>query len=175
MFMIRVAMGAVNLKIVPEASVFRGDAYYDGPGAQKYHFWRKRPFWIFFLKYFLEKYFSGHIFPKKTQKSFFGKIGLVATLVLGGRARKITPLIYPLIFENVFGHEIGRRGIYWIKSEKISVDFKGDADFEVKSAVASYFGGIFIFGGVKFCFWVHPNKCETPILGSKRSHLDAFV
>ena len=38
MFMIRVAMGAVNFKIVSEASVFRGDAYYDGPGAQKYHF-----------------------------------------------------------------------------------------------------------------------------------------
>ena len=38
MFMIRVAMGDVNFKIVPEASVFRGDAYFDGPGAQKYHF-----------------------------------------------------------------------------------------------------------------------------------------
>ena len=37
-FMIRVAMGAVNFKIVPEASVFRGDADVDGPGAQKYHF-----------------------------------------------------------------------------------------------------------------------------------------
>ena len=37
-FMIRVAMGDVNFKIVPEASVFRGDAYFDGPGAQKYHF-----------------------------------------------------------------------------------------------------------------------------------------
>ena len=38
MSMIRVAMGDVNFKIVPEASVFRGDAYYDGPGAQKDHF-----------------------------------------------------------------------------------------------------------------------------------------
>ena len=38
MFMIRVAMGDVNFKIVPEASVFRGDADFDGPGAQKYHF-----------------------------------------------------------------------------------------------------------------------------------------
>ena len=37
-FTIRVAMGDVNFKIVPEASVFRGDAYFDGPGAQKYHF-----------------------------------------------------------------------------------------------------------------------------------------
>ena len=38
MFMIRVAMGAVKIRIGPEASVFRGDAYFDGPGAQKYHF-----------------------------------------------------------------------------------------------------------------------------------------
>ena len=37
-FMIRVAMGDVNFKIVPEASVFRGDADFEGPGAQKYHF-----------------------------------------------------------------------------------------------------------------------------------------
>ena len=37
-FMIRVAMGDVNFKIVPEASVFRGGAYFDGPGDQKYHF-----------------------------------------------------------------------------------------------------------------------------------------
>ena len=65
-----------------------------------------------FQKYFLEKYFSGHMFQKKTQKIFFGKIWLGATLVLGGRARKITPLIYPLIFENFFGHETGRRGSY---------------------------------------------------------------
>ena len=27
----------------------------------------------------------------------------------GGLARKITPLIYPLIFKNFFGHETGRR------------------------------------------------------------------
>ena len=38
MFMIRVAVGAVKIRIGPEASVFRGDAYFDGPGAQKYHF-----------------------------------------------------------------------------------------------------------------------------------------
>ena len=36
--MIRAAMGDVIFKIVPEASVFRGDADFDGPGAQKYHF-----------------------------------------------------------------------------------------------------------------------------------------
>ena len=37
-FMIRVAMGEVNFQIVPEASVFRGDADFEGPGAQKYRF-----------------------------------------------------------------------------------------------------------------------------------------
>ena len=36
--MIRVAMGDVNFKIVPEASVFRDDAYFDGRGAQKGNF-----------------------------------------------------------------------------------------------------------------------------------------
>ena len=33
-------------------------------------------------------------------------------LTLGGRGRKMTPLIYPLIFENFFGHEMGRYGSY---------------------------------------------------------------
>ena len=56
--MIRVAMGDVNFKIVPEASVFRGDADFDGPGAQKYHFRRKSFFWEIFSKIFSEKYFS---------------------------------------------------------------------------------------------------------------------
>ena len=37
-FTIRGAMGDVNFKIVPEASVFRGDADFEGPGAQNYHF-----------------------------------------------------------------------------------------------------------------------------------------
>ena len=36
--MIRVAVGDVNFKIVPQASVFRGDADFDGPGAQKDNF-----------------------------------------------------------------------------------------------------------------------------------------
>ena len=57
MFMIRVAMGDVNFKIVPEASVFRGDADFEGPGAQKYHFWRKRPFWKLFFKLFSKQTF----------------------------------------------------------------------------------------------------------------------
>ena len=37
-FTIRVAMGDVNLKNVPEASIFRGDTDFEGPGAQTYHF-----------------------------------------------------------------------------------------------------------------------------------------
>ena len=117
--MIRVAMGDVNFKIVPEASVFRGDAYFDGPGAQKYHFWRKRPFWKIIFKNIFSKNIFRDIFfsKKKTRNIFFGKIGLGATLVLGGRARKITPLIYPLIFKNFFGHETGRRGSYGNNSE----------------------------------------------------------
>ena len=44
MFMIRVAMGAVKIRIDPEASPFRGDAYFEGPGAQKNHFLNNRTF-----------------------------------------------------------------------------------------------------------------------------------
>ena len=47
-----------------------------------------------------------------TKNVFFKQNGVGTTLVLGGRARKITPLIYPLIFENFFGHETGRRESY---------------------------------------------------------------
>ena len=39
-FTIRVAMGAVEIRIAPEASPFRGDAYFEGLGAQKNHFWK---------------------------------------------------------------------------------------------------------------------------------------
>ena len=86
MFMIRVAMGAVNFKIVPEASVFRGDAYYDGPGAQKYIFWRKKAFLDnVFQKYFLEENIFRDIFLQtKTQKIFVGKIGLGGNFGFGG-------------------------------------------------------------------------------------------
>ena len=44
MFMIRVAMGAVKIRIDPEASPFRGDAYVEGPGAQTNHFLNNRTF-----------------------------------------------------------------------------------------------------------------------------------
>ena len=73
MFMIRVAMGDVNFKIVPEASVFRGDAYFDGPGAQKNHFWRILRFGkIIFKHTFPEKnIFSENMFEKYIQKNIF--------------------------------------------------------------------------------------------------------
>ena len=50
-------------------------------------------------KIFPDKIFSGQICSWPGAVSFF----------LGGRARKITPVIYPLIFENFFGHENSRR------------------------------------------------------------------
>ena len=63
--MIRVAMGDVNLKIVPEASVFRGDADFDGPGAQKYHFLRKKTYWKILFKKYFRKEFSARCFPTR--------------------------------------------------------------------------------------------------------------
>ena len=69
-------MGDVNFKIVPEASVFRGDADFDGPGAQKYHFWRKRLFWkIFFKNIVSNNIFRDIFFQKKCQNNFPGKWG----------------------------------------------------------------------------------------------------
>ena len=65
-FTIRGAMGDVNFKIVPEASVFRGDADFEGPGAQKYHFWRILRFWkIIFNNIFRKRFFSARIFPTR--------------------------------------------------------------------------------------------------------------
>ena len=64
--MIRVAMGDVNFKIVPEASVFRDDAYFDGPGAQKYHFRIKMLFGKYVSNIFPETYFfSARFFPTR--------------------------------------------------------------------------------------------------------------
>ena len=89
-------MGDVNFKIVPEASVFRGDADFDGPGAQKYHFWIKRPFWKIFFENMFSKHIFRDIFFKKTcQKNFFRKMGLGATLVLGVGPGKLLPWLTP--------------------------------------------------------------------------------
>ena len=111
MFMIRVAMGAIKIRIDPEASPFRGDAYFEGPGAQKNHFLNNKTFLkIFFKHIFRKKSFSGHIF---LEKSFPEKMGLGSPLWVGGQGREITPVIYPLVFKNFFGHETGRRGSFW--------------------------------------------------------------
>ena len=53
--------GDVNFKIVPEASVFRGDADFEGPGAQKYHFW--------IIWRFLENNFEKYV-PEKNRDRF---------------------------------------------------------------------------------------------------------
>ena len=81
-------MGDVNFKIDPEASVFRDDAYFDGPGAQKYHFWRKRLFWKIFFKHIFLKIFSGHFFSKKMSKNIFRENGVGVSLLGGGSGPK---------------------------------------------------------------------------------------
>ena len=63
-----------------------------------------------FSNIFSGKYFLGHIFSKKMSKNPFPENGVGGNFGFGGRARKITPLVYPLIFKNFFGHETGRRG-----------------------------------------------------------------
>ena len=74
MFMMRVAMGEVKIRIDPEASPFRGDAYFEGPGAQKKHFLNTWTFLNLFFKHiFRNKSFSGHIF---LETSFPEKMGL---------------------------------------------------------------------------------------------------
>ena len=65
----------------------------------------------------------------------------------GSRAQKISPLISPLIFENFFGHETGRRGpweqLEQHRDRKLPT-FHEEANFDVKSAVASYFFFLFL-------------------------------
>ena len=107
--MIRVAMGDVIFKIVPEASVFRGDADFDGPGLRNIMFEEKGLFGKYFSNIFSRKiFFSSHMFSNKMPKKLFPENGVGGNFGFGGRARKITPLIYPLIFENFFGHENSR-------------------------------------------------------------------
>ena len=57
-------------------------------------------------------YINGEIlsytfFQKKT-KTMFRENGVGGNFGFGGRARKITPLVYPLTFQNFFGHENSR-------------------------------------------------------------------
>ena len=98
MFMIRVAMGAVKIRIYPEASPFRSDAYFECPGAQKNHFLNTRTFLkICFKNMFRNKFFFG---TYDLEKSFPEKWGLGSPFWVGGQARKMTPVIYPLVFKN---------------------------------------------------------------------------
>ena len=72
---------------------------------------------------FLKSEFFEHIFEQifhrffrdilVHKKLFFHTNGVRGNFGFGGRARKITPVIYPLIFENFFGHENSRRGSFW--------------------------------------------------------------
>ena len=62
-----------------------------------------------FRKYVPENLFGDICFSKKMPKNMFPENGVGGNFGFGGRARKITPLIYPLIFKNFFGHETGRR------------------------------------------------------------------
>ena len=71
-FTIRVAMGAVEIRIAPEASPFRGDADFDGPGAWGITTFRKIWFLIFCRKFFdrkksLEIFLSCSFFVKGFQ------------------------------------------------------------------------------------------------------------
>ena len=70
-FTIRGAMGDVNFKIVPEASAFRGDAGFEGPWAQKYHFEETYVFGKWFSNIFSEKYSFGPYAFKQNVKKYF--------------------------------------------------------------------------------------------------------
>ena len=71
MFMIRVAMGAVKIRIDLEASPFRGDAYFEGAGAQKIHFLNNRIFLNIFFKKILLSIFESifHVFNARNSTS----------------------------------------------------------------------------------------------------------
>ena len=76
-FMIGVAVGAVKFRIAPEASPFRDDVDFDGPGAREKTTFRK----IWFLKnigrkILSEHIFSGTFFPKRKFEIMFRKNGL---------------------------------------------------------------------------------------------------
>ena len=80
-------MGAVNWRIAPEASPFRDDADFDGPGAWKKTTFRKRRF----LKNIGRKILSEHFFfgtdvSKKKFKIIFQKNGSGVNIGFGGRA-----------------------------------------------------------------------------------------
>ena len=68
------------------------------PGLRNIIFEEKGFFGTYFSNIFSEKnHFSGHIF---LEKSFPEKMGSGSPFLAGGQARKITPVIYPLVFKN---------------------------------------------------------------------------
>ena len=99
MFMIRVAMGAVKIRIDPEASPFRGDAYFEGPGAQKNHFLNNRTVLkICFTHMFRKKRFRDIFFLKNR----FRKNGVGVSLLGGGSGPKNYSSDLPPRFQKLF-------------------------------------------------------------------------
>ena len=79
------------------------------PGLRNIIFEEKGFFGKYFSKILSRTIFFGTYFFKKNVKTTFPENGVGGNFGFGGRARKITPLIYPLIFKNLLGHETGRR------------------------------------------------------------------
>ena len=98
--MIRVAMGAVKIRIDPEASPFRGDAYFEGPGAQKNLFLNNRTFLkVFFKNMFRKNVFGTYIFF--LNKSF-PENGVGVSLLGGGSGPKNYSSDLPPRFQKLF-------------------------------------------------------------------------
>ena len=73
----------------------------------------------------------------------FPENGVGGNFGFGGRARKITPLIYPLIFKNFFGHENSRHGSCGAAIFFVLLEISSRGPFELKSDVASLFCIVF--------------------------------
>ena len=98
-------------------------------------------FWkIIFNNIFRNRFFFGNILTDKIVSGQICSWPGAVSFLLGGRARKITPVIYPLIFKNFFGHEIGRRGSYGINSKKkVGQKIMPMPDLRSKVAWVAYF------------------------------------
>ena len=79
------------------------------PGLRNNIFEEKGFFGKYVSKIFSERMFFKNMFFKQMVKNIFLENGVGGNFGFGGRARKITPVIYPLNFKNFFGHETGRR------------------------------------------------------------------
>ena len=101
-----------ELELVRRHQFFEAMLIMTVPGLRNIIFEEKCFFGKYFSKLFSEKIFSKIIFQKTCPKYFFWKNRVGGNFGFGGRARKITPVIYPLIFKNLFDHETGRRGSF---------------------------------------------------------------